>query len=74
MFKSIRQAFKNKVFTCAFLFCFLLSTPIFCKVLADDIAAGKMDMIHFIALSLQYLFCIIVMPNKMSEGYIKKVA
>ena len=72
MFISIRQAFKNKVFACAFLFCFVLSTPIFYKVLVDDIASGKMDVIHFIALSLQYLFCIVVMPNKMSEGYIKE--
>ena len=72
MFTSIRQAFKSKVFTVAFLFCFVLSTPIFYKVLVDDITAGKMDLIHFIALSLQYLFCIVVMPNKMSEGYIKE--
>jgi hypothetical protein len=72
MLTSIRQAFKSKVFTVAFLFCFLLSTPIFYKVLVDDIAADKMDIIHFIALSLQYLFCIVVMPNKLSEGYMKE--
>jgi hypothetical protein len=72
MLTSIRNAFKNKVFTLAFLFCFVLSTPIFYKVLVDDIASGKMDIIHFIALSLQYLFCIVVMPNKLSEGYTKE--
>lgn len=70
MFTSIKKAFQSKAFTFAFFFCFALSTPIFYKVVAGDIADGKMDFVHFVALSLQYLFCIVVMPKKMSENYI----
>lgn len=72
MFKSIKKAFESKAFTVAFLFCFALSTPIFYKVLVEDIAEGKMDFVHFVALSLQYLFCIMVMPKKMSENYLNE--
>lgn len=67
MFSSIRQAFKSKAFTIAFLCCFALATPIFYKAIMVDMAEGKMDLIHFIALLLQYLCCIIVMPQRMAQ-------
>jgi len=69
MFGSIKTAFQNKVFTIAFLYCFVLSTPIFYKAVMIDIIDGEMGFIHFVALSLQYLFCVMVMPRKIADQY-----
>lgn len=69
MFASIKQAFKNKAFTITFFLCFSMATPIFVKAIMIDMDAGKMDLIHWIALSLQYLFCVYVLPNRMAEKF-----
>lgn len=69
MFSSIKQAFTNKAFTITFLLCFAMATPIFVQAITIDIDAGKMDLMHWIALSLQYLFCVYVMPNRMAEKF-----
>lgn len=69
MFASIKQAFKNKAFAITFFLCFAMATPIFIKAIMIDMDAGKMDLIHWIALSLQYLFCVMVMPQRMAEKF-----
>lgn len=69
MFASIKQAFKSKAFTIAFLFCFALATPVFFKAIMLAIDEDKMDLVHWIALTLQYLCCIMVMPKKLSEKF-----
>lgn len=69
MLSSIKKAFQSKAFTIAFLCCFALATPIFVKAIIIDMDAGKMDLVHWIALSLQYLFCVVVMPQRMSEKF-----
>lgn len=69
MLSSIKKAFKNKAFTITFLLCFAMATPIFVKAIMIDMDAGKMDLMHWIALSLQYLFCVYVMPNRMAEKF-----
>lgn len=65
--ESIKNAFKDKKFRIYFAICFLLGTPLFIKIGLEDIEAGKMTIMHGIAMALQYLFCISILPSFFSK-------
>lgn len=65
--ESIKNAFKNRTFRVYFAICFALATPIFIKIAVEDIDAGKMNLLHGSVMVLQYLFCIVSLPNFFSK-------